>query len=92
MGQSPKNCCVFIVYAHNNNLKNTKKALRNNKVLTLSAYKRKTKKENLLLTHSHFLPALEEAKNIARRYFRTYFENDKLNTVAANVITEYNML
>ena len=52
-------------------------------------------KESLLLTHySHFLPALKEAKNVAR-IFSTYFENNRLKNearkLAKNVTTGCNL-
>ena len=66
-------------------------------IFVLSPWKRKAKKENLLLTHySHFQPALEEeVKNIAK-FFCTYFESNKLKNetrgLATNVTTGYNVL
>ena len=55
-------------------------------MLVLNVYKSKTIKKILLQilrknpfsdNYSHFLPALEEAKNVARA-FSTYFYNDNL--------------
>ena len=69
-------------------------------MLVLRAYKSKAnfenvatgiKKENLLLTHSHVLPALKKVKHVSR-IFNTCFDNKKLKNetkeLAKNATTE----
>ena len=82
-----ENCGVFVLHIEiTGTLQKNFHKQRSNLMLVLSAYKSKAnfeniatgiKKENLLLAHSHVLPALKEVKHVAK-IFKTCFDNKKL--------------